>query len=57
MCVSAKMLMSSCYLTIHVLNWLWKAVFLVEAVGLQLGWLGAGYSHHWRSLSRPYGAL
>lgn len=55
---SAKMLpRGSCYLTTHALRWLWRPVFLVEAVGLRLGCFGAGCSLHWRSLSHPYGAL
>lgn len=29
----------------------------MEAAGLQPGWIGAGYSLQWRSLSHPYGAL
>lgn len=57
-CVSAKMLSrGSCYLTTHALSLMWRAVFLVEAVGLRPGCFGAGCSLRWRSLSHPYGAL
>lgn len=46
-----------CYLTTHSLSWLWRAVFLAEAAGLQLGWSGADCSLRWRSRSHLYGAL
>lgn len=56
--VSAKMpLRGNCYLTSHILSWLWKVVFLVEAEGLLLDWFGIGYSLHWKSRSHLFWAL
>lgn len=46
-----------CYLTTHSLNWLWRAVWKVEAAGHQPGCSESDCSLHSRLQSRLYGAL